>query len=109
MEQLAMLAGQGSISPSDLAWHDGLAGWVAVSEVLGTKIGAPVSSPPILGSSKARLGVVGFVIALAGVPLWFMVLVVAGVLRNQSQYMAMLGLGLFAMLLVNAAGLTLGV
>jgi ABC-type dipeptide/oligopeptide/nickel transport system permease component len=39
----------------------------------------------------------------------FIVLVVAGVLRNQSQYMAMLGLAVFAILLVNLVGLTLGV
>jgi hypothetical protein len=109
MEQLVTMAGQGTVSGSDLAWHEGLANWVPLSEVLGAKTGAPVLSPPILRSSKARLGLAGFVIGVAGVPLWFIVLVVAGVLRNQSQYMAMLGLAVFAMLLVNLVGLTLGV
>ena len=108
MEDLVAMAGHGTVSASDLAWHEGLAGWVAVSEVLGTKTGAPVLSPPIVRSSKTRLGVAGFVIAVACVPLWFVILVIAGSLRNQSQYMAMLGFGLVALLLVNAVGLTLG-
>jgi hypothetical protein len=109
IEQLVTMAGQGSVSLSDLAWHDGLAGWVAVSEVLRAKTGAPVLSSPILRSAKMRLGLTGFVIGTAGVALWFILLLIAGSLRGDSRFMTMLGLGLFAMLLVNAAGLTLGV
>jgi len=108
MEQLVTMADHGTVSASDLAWHEGLAGWVAVSEVLRAKTGAPVLSPPIRRSSKTRLGLAGFVIAVASVPLWFIVLLIAGSLKSDSQFMAMLGLGLFAMLLVNAVGLTLG-
>lgn len=108
MEQLVTMAGQGTVSPSDLAWHEGLAGWVAVSEVLPAKTGAPVLSPPISRSVKARLGLASFVIGAAGVALWFIVLLIAARLRGESRFMAMLGLGVFAMLLVNAVGLALG-
>lgn len=109
MEQLVTMAGQGTVSASDLAWHEGLAGWVAVAEVLGTKSGAAVLSPPALHSSKTQLGFAGFVIGVAGIPLWFIVLVIAGSLGSDSHFMTMLGLVLVAMLLVNAVGLTLGI
>jgi hypothetical protein len=109
MEQLVTMAGQGTVSPSDLAWHEGLAGWVAVSEVLPTKTGAVVLSPSVPRTSKMELGFAGFVIGVAGVPLWVIVLVIAGRLGSGSHYMAMLGVGLIAMGVVNAVGLTLGV
>lgn len=102
------MAGQGTVSPSDLAWHEGLAGWVAVSEVLPAKPGAPIVSPPFARSAKTELGFAAFVIGVAGVPLWFIVLVIAGRLGSGSHYMAMLGVGLIALVLVNAVGLTLG-
>lgn len=108
MEQLVTMADQGTVSPSDLAWHEGLAGWVAVSEVLPPKPGAPIVSPSVARSAKTELGFAAFVIGVAGVPLWFIVLVIAGRLGSGSHYMAMLGVGLIALVLVNAVGLTLG-
>ncbi|WP_036517384.1 DUF4339 domain-containing protein [Nevskia soli] len=44
--QIAAMASAGQVRPDDLAWHDGMAGWLPAHQVL-TRLGLSVSTEPM--------------------------------------------------------------
>ena len=108
-------ASTGALSPSDLAWHEGIPSWVPLSEILqkNKPLSLPVPPPvPFLATTSVP-GLVSFGIELAGFPAWLAILVAAAIFHNQGMgsqnpKMVLVGLGLFAMLGLNAIGGILG-
>jgi hypothetical protein len=109
IDQLVAMFGQGTISGTDLAWHDGAAGWISVAELLHGSHAVSIPLPKV----NSALGVSGFIIALVAVPVWLLILIVAGAAHTrhsggQNPTLVFVGLGLFAMLGLNALGAVLG-
>jgi hypothetical protein len=112
MQQLSAMVAQGSVSVSDLAWHDGVTGWIPVAELLPGRRAASV--PPSLTTSpaKSRPGLAGSIIGLAGIPIWLVIVVVAATGQSspgsQGPRMMLVGFCAIAMLGVNIVGAVLG-
>lgn len=108
MDQLISMVAQGSVSDSDLVWHEGASGWIPVTELLPGK-----SVATVLPTSNSRIGFTGSIIGFAGVAIWIFILSLAVVGQkrypgSQSFLMTLVGLLVFAMLGVNAIGAVLG-
>ena len=52
--QIAAMASAGQVRPGDLAWHEGMAGWLPAEQVL-TRLGLSVSAPPVTPPAAAPL------------------------------------------------------
>jgi hypothetical protein len=110
-------ASTGAVSPSDLAWHEGIPSWVPLGEIL--RANNPSSKPmpppaPIGAATQASgLGLASLLIGIAGFPVWIVILTIAAIfhkqgLDSQDPKMQLVGLGLFAMVGLNAIGVILG-
>jgi hypothetical protein len=104
----------GTVSPANLAWHEGLPAWVPLSEILQKNAPATVVSPPAIKATTPGLGLASFIIGIAGFPIWLVIVAIAGVLHNrgvgsQNPSMEYVGLCLFAMLGLNLIGAILGI
>ena len=108
MDQLISMAAQGSVSDSDLVWHEGAIGWMPVTELLPGK-----STATVLPTPDSRIGFTGSIIGFTGTAIWLFILslAVVGPKRypgSQSFLMMLVGFMVFAMLGVNAIGAVLG-
>ena len=55
--QIAAMASSGQVRPGDLAWHDGMAGWLPAEQVLtrlGLSVGTVPSAPLAVAPPPAR-------------------------------------------------------
>jgi membrane protein YdbS with pleckstrin-like domain len=57
MEQIGLLLKQGRIQPSDLAWREGLASWVAVGGFFGLGTSSPIFPPPSVSPQPKQRGI----------------------------------------------------
>jgi hypothetical protein len=106
------MVAQGWVSVSDLAWHEGVTGWIPVAELLPGRRTAPIQPPPSKDPSKSRAGLAGSILGLAGIPIWLVIVVVAATgqsnLGSQGPRMMLVGFGAIAMLGANITGAVLG-
>jgi hypothetical protein len=106
---------QGSVSVSDLAWYEGAADWMPVAQVLPGEIAAsrPPPPPALSGPQMSRLGLVGSIIGLAGIPIWLVIVVVAATSGTNSgsgsAQLILVGFSAIGMLGANVVGAVLGV
>ena len=49
-EQIQGMLASGSVAPTDLAWHEGLSGWLPLNQVLDVSPGNPQAAPPPMPS-----------------------------------------------------------
>jgi hypothetical protein len=112
MQQLSAMVAQGSVSASDLAWHEGVTTWIPVAELLPRRRTEPVPPPPSMEQAKSRVGLAGSIIGLAGIPIWLVIVVVAATGQSnpgsQGSRMMFVGFSAIAMLGVNIVGAVLG-
>jgi hypothetical protein len=112
MQQLSAMVAQGSVSASDLAWHEGVTGWIPVAELLPGRRTEPVPPPPSMEQAKSRVGLAGSIIGLAGIPIWLVIVVVAATGQSnpgsQGPRMMLVGFSAIAMLGANIVGAVLG-
>ena len=57
LAQIAAMASAGQVRPGDLAWHEGMAGWLPAAQVLtrlGLSVGTPPATPPAAAPLPAR-------------------------------------------------------
>ena len=55
--QIAAMASSGQVRPDDLAWHEGMAGWLPAAQVL-TRLGLSVAAPspaPLAAAPSRRV------------------------------------------------------
>ena len=113
LDQLIAMSAHGSVLATDLAWSEGAVGWTPLGEFLRAKSGALGSATPPPVPSSSPLGLAGFIISAAGIPIWISILVLAVLGHNRnsdshSPFMMLVGLALFAMLGINVLGIMLG-
>lgn len=120
LEQVMAMSSEGALIASTLAWHAGMNDWAPVAELLRTENVAPQPMPPPLALPPApaaaktpAVGIASFVIGVAGLPIWLVILGLAGFGQVQnfgpeSVFMMLVGLALFAMIGVNLVGAVLG-
>jgi hypothetical protein len=117
IDQLRTMIAQGSVSVSDLAWYEGAADWLPVAHLLpgeSTASRPPPPPPPALpGPPMSRLGLVGSIIGLAGIPIWLVIVVVAATSGTNSgsgsAQLILVGFSAIGMLGANVVGAVLGV
>lgn len=103
-EQVRQRLATGEFSATDLAWQEGASNWRPVGEMIFTASSAPAKAP---GIAKAS-----FIIGLVTGPFWLLVVGIAAflVMANKpttDPAMVLAGLGMFALLFVNIAGIIL--
>ena len=113
INQLRTMIAQGSLSVSDLAWHEGAIDWMPVAQLLpGESTGSPPPPPALPGPQMSRLGLVGSIIGLAGIPIWLVIVVVAATSGTNSgsgsTRLMLVGFSAIAMLGANVVGAVLG-
>lgn len=113
IDQLKTMLAEGSLAGSDLAWHEGAIGWIAVAELLREPGVVPAPPLPSAGVIKSRADIAGSIIGFAGIPIWLVILVVAGVSQkaqhgSKSLTLMFVGFSVFAMVGVNVVGAVLG-
>jgi hypothetical protein len=96
----------GQFTESDFGWHNGLSGWLPLSQILTGQNAVPQKSS---GLAKAS-----FIISIISAVAWIIILVAAGIGANagygdKSPLMMLVGLALFANLAVNLVGTILGI
>src|SRR5262245_13462242 len=74
----------GQLLGSDLAWHQGLAEWVTLSEIL-SKQGQPVKGPPTTTLLFSNYGVASFVACIIGGVCWPILLIIAAVMSDKME------------------------
>ena len=111
----------GAISETDLAWREGLANWIPLSQVLGLSSEAVHSSspapPPVEEAILLRssgLAKAAFTLGLVGIPFWITIVIVAAIgsasgFSEQSPMMIGTGLVMFGGMGGNIAGIVLGI
>jgi hypothetical protein len=101
---------QASIIPgSTLAWKEGMAGWEPISSF---PLAASLPNPPPPPARGSALGLTSFIIGLVSLPVWFILIAVAGVIHNTGNasptFNMLLGLVIIFGLLVNFVALLVG-
>lgn len=115
IDQLRTMIAQGSVSVSDLAWHEGAADWMPLVQLLPgeSTVSHPPPPPALPGPQMSRFGLVGSIIGLAGIPIWLVIVVVAATSGTNSgsgsARLILVGFSAIGMLGANVVGAVLGV
>jgi hypothetical protein len=85
-DQIQQMLRSAAVPASTLGWKEGMAGWEPLSSFVVAP--SPVSSlpshanPPLPTRRSSPLGLISFIISLVSVPIWLILLVVAGMAHN---------------------------
>jgi len=118
LEEALKKLSSGAVSASDLAWHEGMPTWAPLRQVLEANKVISTPPPPPLPApaqpSSPGLGIVSFVIAVAGFPIWLGILILAGLFHaqgrgSQDPSVIAVGLAMFGVIGINIVGGVLGV
>ena len=97
----------GQLLGSDLAWHEGLAEWVTLSEIL-SKQGQPIKTPQTTPLPFSGFAAASFVACIIGGVCWPILLIIAAVMSDKMQkdelVAGVIGLFLILGLVMNILG-----
>ena len=103
----------GRFSESDFGWHEGLTSWLPLSQVLASLPVGFDAIPPVPRRSSG-LAKASFIIAMVGIGLWLVLLVIAAAAysagaSDADPVMVLVGLLIFAGMAANLAGCVMGI
>lgn len=103
----------GQFAESDSGWHDGVADWLPLAQLLASLTVGPDGAPPIPQKSSG-LTKASFIIAMVGIGAWLVLIVTAAAggsagASDTSPLFVSVGLLAFAVMAVNLAGALFGI
>ena len=113
-DQVQHMLQTAAVPGSTLGWKEGMAGWEPVSTFVATATaaGAAHESPPLPPRRNSPLGLISFIVSLVSVPIWLVLLAIAGIAHNAGNispgFNVIVGLGVIGGCFVNFAALIVG-
>jgi MFS family permease len=102
----------GQLLGSDLAWHEGLAEWVTLSEILSRQL-PPANAPRITPVAFSGYAVASFIASITGAVCWPILLIIAAMMSDKMQkdelVAGAIGFFMIAGLVVNILGTIAGI
>jgi len=94
LQQVNACLANGTLLPTDLAWQDGMAGWVPITQIPGVTMHGGSVATQVSSSQPAPKGNKKWILILVGIGLGWLVLVLALSKTREELYERILQLGL---------------